>query len=125
MTSHDHRFLCLRKQLCRLSEQIVSGSLCTFCESLHILFRSDVIRWAIDGLLELHILRDIDQHRTRTTTQGNTESLVYHISNLTGVAHQEIMLGNWLSNTDYISLLKGITANECARHLPRNSHKRR
>ena len=59
-----------------------------------------------------NILRDVDQHRTRTSGSGNAERIAHGVRQLLHIAHNEIVLGDRHGDAGDIDLLEGVSADE-------------
>lgn len=77
------------------------------------LFRPDIFAGG-----ELHVLRDVDQHRPRTTRGGDVEGLVDRRRQLVRLFHQPVMLGAGAGDADGIGLLEAVGADQEGRNLP-------
>ena len=73
---------------------------------------------------ELHVLRHIDHHRTRTAGGRDVECFVQHLGQIVDVAHQPVVLGAGPRDAHGVAFLEGIIADQVRRHLPGDAHQR-
>ena len=74
------------------------------------------------GLLVLHVLRHIDQHRTGASLLRDRQRLPHHARELGDVLHQVVLLRDRQRDAHDVRLLEGITADHAARHLSGDRH---
>ena len=72
----------------------------------------------------LHILGNIDQHRTWPSRRGNVKRLLDNAGNIFNAIHEIIVLGNLPRDLNNRSFLKCITANNSSGNLTRNGNER-
>ena len=77
----------------------------------------DVLRAGIGAARELHILRNVDDHRTWAPVLGDVESLVKNARQILDRADEVIVLGAMPGDADGVAFLEGIRADEMRRHL--------
>ena len=80
---------------------------------------ADRLRPDIAPLLELHVLRNVDDDGTGPSGRRDLESLVHDPGEIVGILHQPVMLGTGPRDADRIAFLEGVVADEMRRHLPR------
>src|SRR5690606_15174382 len=66
---------------------------------------------------ELDILRDVDQHRPRTTLRRDVEGLMDDVGEVGGITYQPVVLGAGAGDSDSIRFLEGIVADHEGRNL--------
>ena len=71
-----------------------------------------------------NILRDVDQHRTRTSGSGNAERIAHGVRQILHIAHNEIVLGDRHGDAGNVNLLKGITTDEAGADVAGDSNHR-
>ena len=74
---------------------------------------------------DLHILRDVDQHRAGTAARSDEERLADDIGQLLHPRHQIVVLGDGHRHAGDIRLLKGIRAHQALRHVAGDEDDRR
>ena len=84
----------------------------------------DVRRPDIRSAFELHILRDVDQHRPRPACCCDVKCLMQDTRQITHIAHQPIVLGARTRDPNRICFLECIGPDQVRRHLARNADQR-
>jgi hypothetical protein len=79
----------------------------------------DVLGAGVGSGGELHILGDVDHHRTGPARAGDVERLVQHAGQVIDVADQPVVLGAGPGDADRVALLEGVIADQMGRHLAR------
>ena len=77
----------------------------------------DVLGAGVGADGELHILGDVDHHRTRPAGAGDVEGLVQDARQILDVLDQPVVLGAGPGDADGIALLEGVVADQMRRHL--------
>jgi hypothetical protein len=77
----------------------------------------------LDHLI-LHVLRNIDQYRSRATRSGDPESARDDFEQVLRTINQEVMFGNRDAQAIGIDLLEGVGTDHRSRHLPGDRHQR-
>ena len=85
---------------------------------------NDILRTGIFGLLELDVLRDVDDDRARTAMRGDIEGLVHDTRQLLRRLHQPVVLGAVARDADRVAFLEGIGADQMRRDLPGQADQR-
>ena len=131
-----HQFLLGISQFHTLSYQCqwflgVIDEFGSFTHSLHVKLRVSHIRTDKVYLLrfELHhlclgILREVEHHRTRTTTTGDIERTTDGPCNIFGMTYLITPFGDRLGHTHKVYLLEGIRSQCSDGHLTGNHHNR-
>ena len=83
-----------------------------------------ILRALVVSECELHILRNIDNHRPRTAIRRDIERLVQNPRQIFHRPHQIIMLRAVSRNAHRIAFLKRIRPDQMRRHLPGNANQR-
>ena len=71
-----------------------------------------------DRLLQLDILRNVDEHRSRAAGGRHVKRLPHHAGDVADVGHQVMVLGDAAADLDDRRFLKGVRADDRRRHLP-------
>ena len=91
-------------------------------ESRMIRAMTHTILALIGPFRELHVLRNVDNHRPGTTGRRHIKGFVDYPGQIVHVAHEIVVLGTTAGDTDRVAFLKRIGANEMARHLSGDDH---
>ena len=79
--------------------------------------------WPFVGAIgKLHILRDIDQNRSRPTRTGHMKGAMKRVRQSIRIFDQPIVFGTWARDANGIGLLESIGADHEGRHLPCQNH---
>ncbi len=73
---------------------------------------------------ELHVLRQIDQHRAGAAAARHVEGFVDGAGERIGALHQVVVLGHRPGDAGGVALLEGIVADQMRRHLPAEDDQR-
>jgi hypothetical protein len=73
---------------------------------------------------ELHVLRDVDQHRAGAAVGSDVKGLVDGVGQAVGVLHQPVHLGAGAGDADGVGLLEGVRADHEGGHLAGQHHDR-
>ena len=119
MSAQDDRLLCLFDQLHRIIQR----------RTRRVHHRLVTRQFYLCGIfefagLDLRILANIDQHRTRTPTAGNVERLADGSSDLICAGDEIVVFGDGQRDARHIGFLKRVTADEMRRHLPGDENHR-
>ena len=74
--------------------------------------------------LQLHVLGNVHQHRTRTTRHRHIIRFLHHPSHIADIRDHVLMLGDRPADLHHRSFLEGITANHRLRDLSRDADHR-
>jgi hypothetical protein len=81
-------------------------------------------RRRIDAARELHVLRNVDDHRAGAAGARDVKSLVQHARQVGDVLHEIIMLGAVAGDAHRVAFLKGVGADEMGGHLSGDADER-
>src|SRR5690606_35860428 len=84
----------------------------------------DIGREAVFSLLELHVLRNVDDNRAGAAMRRDIEGFMHDANEFRRGLHQPVMLGAVARDTDRIGFLEGIRTDEMGRDLPRQADQR-
>lgn len=86
----------------------------------------DLLRIGIFEFLRrvAHVLRNIHDHRPRTTGLRQVEGLLDHLGNFRGMLDDEAVLHDRPGDPDHVGFLERIGTDHVARHLARQDHHR-
>src|SRR5699024_1604244 len=80
---------------------------------------------AAGELSQLHVLRDVDQHRTGPAGRSDVERLCHCLGDVVDVLDQVVVLGDGGGDAVDVRLLEGVGADEAAGHVACNGNDRR
>ena len=82
------------------------------------------LRALIGAGRELHVLRDVDHHRSRPAVRRDVEGFVQHARQVVHALHQVIVLGAGPRDADRVAFLERVVADQMRRHLAGDAHDR-
>ena len=81
---------------------------------------SDMVTFCVSGiikLLQLSILRNVNQYRTWSSASGNIKGFCHNCRNLIGISYLIIPFGNRCGDVDDICFLESISSKEMCKDL--------
>src|ERR1700730_412185 len=115
MARHNNRTLRLVDQFYRLGNGC--GRKLRRARCAEVFKRTDRSRRPVERFAELDVLGHVDQYWSWTSTKCQLEGFMDGVRQVFNVAHQEIVFGDRLRDTNHIGLLEGVAPNKWTRYL--------